>query len=65
MPKISSKTKIYNDFWGFDDHSLDYLSPGLLDHREGFVELRLGDDQWWREADDVPLGRLGNQTVLH
>lgn len=27
--------------------------------------MRLGDDQRWGEADDVPLGWLGNQTVLH
>ena len=42
----------------------EHLLEGLLDNLDGFHKLFLGDAQGGSEADDVVVGRLGQQAVV-
>lgn len=35
------------------------LLHSLVDNSQGLLDLLLGDNQWWSQADDVLVSRLG------
>jgi hypothetical protein len=40
------------------------LLHGLVNDAQSLLDLLLGDNQWWGQADDVLVSRLGLSEIL-